>query len=145
MADNILMSPGPMFHDPMIWHNVLSTFLHICISLGLNGHFHLSFNIILLLIRCDLYFIAQWYCITSESLFNGFLSFLKWLSSSNTDDIRNTWRNLWHVFHGPVISQYCKYYKRDFGHSWNNFSVWRCHRARRIDGLSCSSSSSVLS
>ena len=66
---------------------------------------------------CDLYFMVQWFCLISPTLFDAWMSYFQIMRKST-----------WPIFHGLVILlNIFQDYLMEEHHNWYNGSVWHIH------------------
>ena len=100
---NECRSLWPIFHGLVI----LRCILKIIWYLGIIGQYDLKFDLKINVCHCDLYFMVHWFCLISQRLFDGWVSYFQIMRKCdpnldlkiNTDKYRSTWP----VFHGLVI------------------------------------------
>ena len=67
----------PIFHGPVILHYILKTIWCMNIILWNYGQYDPTFDFKLNIGLCDLYFMVQWFCLISPTLFDAWVSYFQ--------------------------------------------------------------------
>ena len=90
------------------------------------------------ILHCDLYFMVQWFCLISRTLFDVWTSYFRIMSRCDpARDLKNKCRSLWSIFHSPVILPYIlktiwyrNTIRQDYESVWHN--IWPQNKCRSL-------------
>ena len=77
LPQNKCRSLWPIFHGPVILNYILKTIWCMNIILGIMGQYDLTFDLKINVGLCDLYFMVQWFCLISPTLFEAWVSYFQ--------------------------------------------------------------------
>ena len=96
---NNCRSLWPIVHGPVILRCILKTIW--CMNMGqYDPMFDLKINVGL----CDLYFMAQWFCLISPRLFDAWVSYFQIMRQRDPNiELKSKYMSTWPIFHGLGI------------------------------------------